>query len=295
MKLHRAALAALALVSCAALAEESVDRRNPASATGEVEVESIAGVVSISGWDRNEVHVTGTLGDGVERLDFETQGNRTIVKVVHKRRGHWDGDDTELSVRVPKGSTLRAKTVSAELSVSNVAGQQQLQTVSGDISTSIVKADADISTVSGNISLRGENHSTVVSVTTVSGDARVTRVSGDLRANSVSGTLSVAMDQVKRARAQTTSGDLALAGTLEKDGRIDAESISGEVQIDLRGKINAYFDVESFSGDIENCFGPKPERVDKYAPGTELHFKEGDGSGRVRLQTLSGTVSLCNK
>jgi len=294
MKLHRAALAALALVSCAALAEDSVDRKNPASATGEVEVDSVAGVVSISGWDRNEVHVTGTLGDGVERLDFETQGNRTIVKVVHKRRGRWE-DDTELSIRIPKGSRLHAKTVSAELSVTNVVGQQELQTVSGDISTSIVKADADVSTVSGNITLRGEGQSTVVSVTTVSGDARITRVSGDVRANSVSGTLSVSMDQVKRARAQTTSGDLALAGTLEKDGRIDAESISGEVQVDLRGKINAYFDVESFSGDIENCFGPKPERADKYGPGTELHFKEGDGGGRVRLQTLSGTVSLCNK
>jgi DUF4097 and DUF4098 domain-containing protein YvlB len=294
MKLHRAALAALALVSSAALAEESVDRRNAASPTGEVEVECVSGVVSISGWDRNEVHVAGTLGDGVERLDFETQGNRTIVKVVHKRRGSWD-DDTELSVRIPKGSSLQAKTVSAELSVNNVTGRQELQSVSGDISTSIVRADADVSTVSGAISLRGEDQPAVVSVTTVSGDARVTRVSGDLRANSVSGSLSLVMNQVRRARAQTTSGDLELSGTLEKDGRIDAESISGEVQVNLRGKVDAYFDVESFSGDIDNCFGPEPQRVDKYAPGTELHFKEGDGSGRVRLQTLSGTITLCNK
>jgi DUF4097 and DUF4098 domain-containing protein YvlB len=293
MKLHHAALAALTLVSCTALAEQEIDRRAPAGAQGEVEVDNVSGTVSVSGWDRNEVHVSGTLGDGVERLDFESSGNRTVIKVVMKNRGRHH-DDTELSIRVPRGSLLNVNTVSAELSVVGVTGEQRLQTVSGDISTSISKADAEISTVSGSVSLRGDGSPTNLSVTTVSGDARLMKVGGDVRANSVSGSVEVSMNEIKRARAQTTSGDLALSGKLAADARVDAESISGELNLDLLGTPNAYFDIESFSGEIENCFGPKPERTDKYGPGTELHFKSGNGSGRVRLQTLSGSISVCS-
>ena len=61
----------------------------------------------------------------------------------------------------------------------------------------------------------------------------------------------------------------------------------------LRGALDGEFDIETFSGDIENCFGPKPVRTREFAPGNALRFKQGAGNARVRVKTFSGTVEIC--
>jgi hypothetical protein len=50
--------------------------------------------------------------------------------------------------------------------------------------------------------------------------------------------------------------------------------------------------VQSFSGTIDNCFGPKPTEA-QYGPGSKLIFKSGDGHGNVRIATKSGDIKLC--
>jgi len=52
------------------------------------------------------------------------------------------------------------------------------------------------------------------------------------------------------------------------------------------------FDVQTFSGSIDNCFGPKPSES-RYGPGSRLVFKTGDSHARVRVETKSGDVHLC--
>jgi hypothetical protein len=54
----------------------------------------------------------------------------------------------------------------------------------------------------------------------------------------------------------------------------------------------ADFDVQSFSGSIDNCFGPKPVES-SYGLGSRLTFRSGDGQARVRIETKSGDVHLC--
>jgi DUF4097 and DUF4098 domain-containing protein YvlB len=295
MRIHHAVAAALLLGTCTAWAEQSVDRKVAADPNGEVEISTVSGSINVSGWDRNEVQVTGTLGDGVERLDFESSGKHTYVKVIFKHHGRWNDDETELEIRVPRGSSVDADTVSADLTVGGIKGSQRLQTVSGDINTDVAQQDAEVRTVSGELSVRGDNTPMVLSVTTVSGDANVSRVSGEVTATTVSGSLELAIDKLSRGRLRTTSGDAKIVTTLNQDGRLDAETISGELEVTLKGKLDAEFDIETFSGDIDNCFGPEARSTDKYGPGKELNFTQGSGSGRVRLSTLSGEVRLCNR
>ena len=87
MKAACAALLAATLFATQAVAddEEMIDKRLAANPTGQVEVSNVAGSVNITGWGRNEVHVTGELARGVERLEFTSSGDRTVVKVVLKR------------------------------------------------------------------------------------------------------------------------------------------------------------------------------------------------------------------
>jgi hypothetical protein len=76
---------------------------------------------------------------------------------------------------------------------------------------------------------------------------------------------------------------------------MDVETVNGSVDILFDGDVSARFDIETFNGDIENCFGPKSERTSKYAPGRELKFTEGGGNGRVVIRTLNGDLTLCKE
>src|SRR5262245_12627642 len=129
MKLKYGLAIASLLSAPLVLAEDEIDRSLQADAKGDVDISNVAGTVNVTGWDRNEVRVTGSLGESVERLDFNVEGKRTVIKVVLKKSSHWDdGGDADLSIRVPAASRLDINTVSAELTVKGVTGLQRLQT-----------------------------------------------------------------------------------------------------------------------------------------------------------------------
>jgi len=115
-----------------------------------------------------------------------------------------------------------------------------------------------------------------------------------MEAESVSGSVTIEAGSFERIYFETVNGDLTFSGELLSGGKIAAESVNGDVDLDFDGDVSASFDIETFNGDIDNCFGPEPERTSRYAPGLELSFSQGDGDGRVVIETLNGGVSICN-
>jgi hypothetical protein len=96
---------------------------------------------------------------------------------------------------------------------------------------------------------------------------------------------------VTRAHFETVSGAVTVSGSLAPGAELEARSVSGSLRFTLNGA--ADYDLESFSGSINNCFGPKAQRPE-HGPGSHLSFHEGDGGGRVRLGSQSGSIHLCN-
>ena len=43
------------------------------------------------------------------------------------------------------------------------------------------------------------------------------------------------------------------------------------------GDVSAKFDIDTFNGDIDNCFGPEAVRTSKYTPGWVLFFTYVEG------------------
>jgi DUF4097 and DUF4098 domain-containing protein YvlB len=288
-----ALLAALAL-PFAAMAGSPINKRTAADPDGTVEISNTAGTVVVTGWDRNEVEVTGDLGKGTERLDFTKGDKVTRIKVVLPSRSY-NVDDTDLIVKVPTGSTLSINTVSADIAAQTVSGTQRLQSVSGDVRTEASGEDIECRTVSGDVHITGSDKKGLVSITTVSGNATATRIAGEVNGSTVSGDFTLGAGETTRSRLRSTSGDLSVTGQLASDARVDIESISGDVRLDLTGPVGAEFEVSSFNGEIRNCFGPKPVRTDEYAPGREWRYKVGSGSARVRIKTLNGDIGICKK
>lgn len=285
---------ALLIIGTVAHAGTPINERAAADPTGQVEVSNTAGSVVVTAWPRNEIEVTGTLGAGVERLEFSSVGKLSRVKVIlPKQSGRVEG--TDLVLKVPAGSSLSVNTVSADIRAQGVRGSQRLQSVSGEIATEAAAEDVECKTVSGDVTVTGAGKPVLLNITTVSGDAVVTRVAGEVNGNTVSGNFSLGLGDTSRSRLRSTSGDLTVATRPAADARFDIESISGDVRLDLTGPANAAFEVTSFNGEIRNCMGPKPVRTSEYAPGRELRFREGAGSALVRIKTLNGDISVCRK
>jgi DUF4097 and DUF4098 domain-containing protein YvlB len=101
----------------------------------------------------------------------------------------------------------------------------------------------------------------------------------------VSGTL-------ERCRLETVSGDVRVDAELGKGASLQAESVSGGIELRLPGSVAADFVVSTFSGEIENELGPAPARHNRHSTETELEFQAGGGGARVELETLSGDITL---
>ena len=279
----------LASVALADDVNESMD----ASSDGTVTISNVAGSVDVRGWSRNQVEVTGELGNRVEELIFERDDDEILVKVKVPRNNRGGGISSDLVINVPEGSSIHVNTVSADIDVSDVEGEQQLESVSGDIETEAHAADIELGSVSGDIEIQGDNQTIRSRMNTVSGDIDSESLAGEIALESVSGDISTVNGSFTRASANTVNGEIVFHAALIGDGRLDIETVNGSVDVDFDGDVSARFDIETFNGAIRNCFGPDSVRTSRYAPGRELKFTEGDGDSRVTMKTLNGSIRLC--
>ena len=116
-----------ALLASPAMAE-NISRTMDADEAGDVLISNIAGSVEVSGWSQDSVEITGTLGDDVEELVFERDGNEIIIKVKSPSSSSgWGRIDitSDLVVKVPQNSSLEVATVSADIEVAGVRGEQE--------------------------------------------------------------------------------------------------------------------------------------------------------------------------
>ncbi|MGI9220225.1 MAG: hypothetical protein ACR2QS_04215, partial [Woeseiaceae bacterium] len=93
---------ATGLLSVAAIADEQVNQSMDVSDDVHIEIYNTAGSIDVSGWSRESIEITGNLGDSVEELIFEKDGDDVLIRVEVPNR-HWGDIDADLEIRVPIG------------------------------------------------------------------------------------------------------------------------------------------------------------------------------------------------
>lgn len=284
--------AALAMFTASSVLAEDIEKTVNADSDGHVDVSIISGSIVIDSWSRDAVEVTGTVGRNVEDVLVERSGSKVRIK-LKTPRNHGRGIDADLHIRVPRGSSVNAGTVSADIEVSEVLGDQSLHSVSGDISTEFVGADIQAESVSGDVEINGDGAVGDVEASSVSGDVSLLRVSGDIEVETVTGDLEVEDGSFARADLNTVNGSVDFVGAIDNDGRLFIETVNGSVDVNLTRAASAKIYIETLNGGIRNCFGPDPVRTSKYGPGKELEFVVGNGNSRIDISTVNGGISLC--
>ena len=295
--MKRFILVSAGLLLAVSVNAEEINEMLDAAANGTVEIYNTSGSVMIEGWSRDAVEVTGTLGEEVDEFIFERKGDTVVVKVkpIHDKSSGGRSTSSFITVRAPQKSSIDVATISAEIDIEGVEGEQELQSVSGGISTTAFGADVEAETVSGSIDIAGSNIDTETELSTVSGGISARDMAGTIDLQSVNGRLTLGGGSFSDVAMETVDGRIDFESNLRGGGDLDIETVNGKVVVDFVGSLSADIEVNTFTGGIRNCFGPKPERTSKYAPGWELSFTEGSGDGSVNIATLNGGVTLCKE
>ena len=293
---------AIAMLAIApAFAATPINETRPLAADGQVRISNVKGKVIVRTWAKPTVHVTGSLGKGVEKLDISGDARSLDIRVRYPNsRGGWnlwgrDDNRTEptiLEIMLPQRASVDVESVSADVDVQQVAGRKlEVSSVSGAVLvTASSPGEASFENVSGDTTLRIT--SAKVSAQSVSGDLRLSGgLTGDVDMETVSGNMELgSKGALDRLEVNSVSGDAILRTGLRPGGSVKAEALSGEVQLHLPRGTGAKLSIETFSGDIRSPAG----HVDReeHGPGKSLNATLGDGRARIDVESFSGNVEI---
>jgi DUF4097 and DUF4098 domain-containing protein YvlB len=270
-----------------ASAQTTVDQKRPAAPDGTVSIENMAGTIKVTGWDRAEVQVKGTVGAGGE-LSFEGTGKSTHIEIESDRNPM--GVRSDLEVYVPAGSSVQIEGFQATISAAGVTGSVTAETVNGSITQSGAAKNVELQSVNGNVDVTKAHGR--VKAESVNGSVVLHDASGELEASTVHGKLHVLGGSWQRAEMESVAGTVRFEAALSPRATMSIETVSGAVQLVLPAATGAEFAVSSFSGRITNELGPEASKPGKWTPQTELNFTTGSGGARVTVETLSGAIDI---
>ncbi|HEY0181033.1 MAG TPA: DUF4097 family beta strand repeat-containing protein [Dokdonella sp.] len=279
-----------------AFAGTPIDQHRAVAADARIDVSNAKGAVTISGWDRPEVAISGTLGTGAKGLEVDGGDDHLKIKVeAPDQHGwfSWGSDahmgDTLLDIKVPLAAELKIEVVSADVSLSGVAGRSlNVDSVSGKLHLDSGAKDVEIDSVSGNVDVAGKAER--AHVETVSGDIRARGLGGQIKFETISGDIDAENDRYRQIDAGTVSGDINLRGAPERGARVEVETMSGDVHLYLPADVSTRLRASSFSGTIRSDFGAV--KSEDHGPGSRLEASNGDGEGQVKVETFSGDIEI---
>ena len=255
---------------------------------GTVDLSQISGSIVVSAWNRKEAKISASTEYGYLRADFA--GSRISLE-VRSRRGRIG--DSEFRLQVPVGTRVIARSISGDVTVSGLKSPAELRSVSGDIDLADGSDQVTLESVSGSVKARQLSGS--VRAQSVSGDIELAGVAGDIDAGTTSGEVSLRDVKSANVRAETLSGDLEYRGTIDKVGRYEFKSHSGEVRLAMPEGAGATFSVSTWSGSVESVI---PMRLEPSSETTgrgrtkKMEFTVNGGGARVSVSTFSGDITI---
>ena len=264
-------------------AESTIDTTVALGRGAVVDLSLVSGEIIVTAWSRQEARVHATSERG--RIELEASSSRLSLDV---------GGDTRYEVTVPVGTRVLTHSVSGDQQIRGTKGELEARTVSGELEVDDALGLV-FESVSGDV--RARHLAGDVSGSSVSGEIELADVGGDVRAESTSGDVTVdGAARAKVVRLESVSGTLSYTGAIDRAGRYDFTSHSGDITLALPGDVGAQLGLETFSGDIQSDFaittrgasddddrGPRRQRLD---------VTLGGGGARITVSTFSGDINL---
>lgn len=241
------------------------------------------------------------------RVDINNFNGRVEVRTIYPRRGMFGNNisaSVDYVIAVPPNATVALKSISGDISVTNVKGEVRAETVSGDVNVTGTTNVALAKTISGDVTARDIGTQTTLVLTTVSGTVIGTglRVRA-LEAGTVSGDVRLVGSEIERLEARSLSGNIEFDAPLAKGGRYEFMSHSGNIRLVLSGNTGFELDADTFSGNVRSdlpvtlrAMGRQEERQGRGRTSNRaVRGSYGDASAFLQVRSHSGSVVITKK
>ncbi len=220
------------------------------------------------------VEIAGHAGTDASEVTIEMTAGTLVVRVPRSVGLLRRGPQLRLSISLPTGSSVRARSGSGDLDVSGSYAAVTLQAGSGDIRVDTITQDSHVSAGSGDVTISDARARVRVDIG--SGDVRIEGATAELAVKAGSGDVTVAVSSGGVA-ATTGSGDVQLRSV--RGGELWLRTGSGDVDVAVPRGIPVWTDILA-AGGVRSQLTPRGEPA------------EGEDHVRVHAQVGSGSVRL---
>jgi DUF4097 and DUF4098 domain-containing protein YvlB len=238
------------------------------------------------------------------RIDINNFNGRVEVRTVYPRRGAFGNNisaSVDYVIAVPVGATVSVKSISGDVSVTNVKGEVRAETTSGDVNVTGTPNVAVAKTISGDVTAQNIGTQTTLVLSTISGTVLGTGLKvRALEAGTVSGDVRLVGSEIERLEAKSVSGNIEFDSPLTKGGRYEFTSHSGNVRITLSGNTGFDLDADTFSGSVRSDM-PVTLRAlgrtesNRRGSNKAIRGSYGDASAFLSVRSHSGSVVISKK
>jgi DUF4097 and DUF4098 domain-containing protein YvlB len=281
--------------SVTAYAGRQIDETLDVRPGGKISIDVMRGDVQIETWDKSKVSVIGELDDATKKFIFEVDGDDAEIKVKVDDgffNRNWSSDGSDLTIYIPESSSVEAGGISTDFDVDGVQGGITVNSVSGDIDAQNIARSINIESVSGDIDVSDSDAR--MRLVSVSGDVTTNGNAEHYDVSTISGNIEASVGLSELIDLVSVSGDVDIQFDLENEGRIEAGTVSGDITLSFgRKEINASFDINTGpGGNIRNELSDDAVAKSKFIGSENIKFKLGNGSARVDVETMSGTIEI---
>jgi DUF4097 and DUF4098 domain-containing protein YvlB len=278
----------------------------PLGKTGSVLVANISGNIVVTGGPGEQVVIEavkrGRTAEDIKQIEIDvaTLDGRLEIVTRHPRGIRTHSGSVDYTVTVPRGASVRVKSVSGDIAVSTVDGALRADTISGNVEIAAAAQLEDVRSVSGNVTVKTAGSDGGITASSTSGNVHLSVVKArSIDGDSVSGDVTLADVTCERVVAKSVSGNINFGGPLAKAGRYALQSHSGDIEASVQNDVGVEVSASSFSGDINSDLplvmrgggrGDEPRRHRQEVRGTY-----GDGSATLELTSFSGNVRILAK
>ncbi len=270
-------------------------------------------IVRKTAWAAREEDVKTTL----ERMEINLHGTDARLDIKVSAPDLFREGTVDLELRVPKSVGVRVGVHFGDVEISEMAGRVEAVTTTGNLNLHDLAGDARCETMSGDLHLARIGGAATVATQT--GDIHAEHIQRGLSANTASGDVNVSDVEGGRVECKSVSGDVltervglsaplditvesvsgnatlkeasgaiaikAVSGDVKASDlhatRLQAQTVSGDVHLELREPFSSTMQVNTVSGDV----------TIKLPEGSNVRVSLGTTSGELRCEHDAHSVT----
>jgi DUF4097 and DUF4098 domain-containing protein YvlB len=261
---------------------------------GHLDIENRNGSISMIGWDRDTIDVSGTKyapDDGaLKEVHIKVDVNGGSASISTESPGEWGNFGASYTIHLPRNTSVsRAKSTNGSITAEELNAGGTLATTNGHVNLRHTAGDYQIRSTNGSIEF--ENCSGRERAETTNGPVRGTLQAGAFDVHTVNGTVELTVEKPapdQDLRASTTNGPVRLELNQFAGNAIHLQTTHGSVTLRLPHDTNARLEAHTSLSRISTEFPIASEESDRH----DLRGQLGKGGPVISVSTSTGAIRI---